>query len=482
MGARARIASYFLIAAAVFAAACSPSPIRIDIPFDSSDRSALIAVEEGGALEVYAVGEAERTSMPVLKRLEGFEPEDGMRITVLLYRRTLADYDIRPGLLSPAQNIANSRDVPNEDRIVQGTLGASGEIAWTELPDVPDPLADYRIEGRDRCAKLEGEAFMLGGEPIYTAIVPVGADVAWAFASEDVFIASNIYEVTEEGARKIETPAELSTLSVTAAARARNGQVWVSGVSTTMRVDTYVGTPETSFPRSFGRPSEVSREVVGWMKPGTADEDPSTIYSLTQRGDLERFANDEWTVLHDEINRPIPSSIGGLAVAAPDDIYFIRPGGKELWHYDGVAAVRVRTEVDSDLEREADILRSVGAIPGLGEFAGTENGLLLKREESGFNVVAMTPLEAHEIRSMVPFQAPGIAGESMLLTGRYGFVFQYDAQIGLCGSEDQAANLSSDFFIDDLVALDDGWVVGGKLESTTGASEAAAGFVSLRAE
>lgn len=488
MGARARtvrsfsIASFTSIVLIASTAACSPEPIRIDIPFDSSDRSAVIAVEEGGELEVYAVGEAERASMPVLKRLEDFEPKDGMRITVLLYRRTLADYEIRPGTLPRAQNIANSRDVPSEDRIVQGTLGVSGQIAWTQLADVPEPLADYRIEGKDRCVKLNGEAFMLGGESFYTALVPIAGDAAWAFAAEDIFFPSNIYQVTRAGAQKIDTPGELSNLSVTAAVRDRNGLLWISGVNTMMRVDTYIGTPETEFVRAFGRPSELSREVVGWMKAGNEDEDPSTIYSLTQRGDLERFSDGTWTVLHDEVISRVPSSIGGIAVVAPDDIYFIRPGGEELWHYDGESATRVRTEIDSQLENDGDILRSVAAIPGLGEFAGTENGLLLKRGQSGFNVVATTPLESHEIRAMIPFHAPGVSGESMLLTGRYGFVFQYDSQAGLCKADDQAANLSSDLFVDDLIALDNGWVVGGMLESTTGDSEAAAGFVELRTE
>jgi len=126
-----------------------------------------------------------------------------MTITVLLYRQTLTEHHLTAGKIERSGE-ATARALPNEQRILRGTLAPTDAIAWAQLADIPEPLASFKIAPEDRCIDLDEKIFSLSGnERYFETAVALDDSTAWVATAPDQYEAPQLYAVSKDGATPI---------------------------------------------------------------------------------------------------------------------------------------------------------------------------------------------------------------------------------------------------------------------------------------
>lgn len=151
----------------IAAAACSGepgAPIRLEVPVGAEHRAVLIAAETHGVLSVRAQAVVGGAIEPVIGPLG-----DDTRVTVLLYRESLAELGIVPGEVAKEEG---GRALPAADVTLESQPGLSG--TWSEVQEIGATLSAFRIaKGASPCAERVPTTIALAGAPArFTLAIP----------------------------------------------------------------------------------------------------------------------------------------------------------------------------------------------------------------------------------------------------------------------------------------------------------------------
>ncbi len=136
----------WLFASLVLLASCAPDPVtlRADVPFESGDASALVAIlraEQPPELRAYTIEDG---------RLDpawnvGVEADDSWTVQVLVYDAPLADLRLSPGVVKPTTDDV-SRPLPTPDRVLTRHLAARTlDDGWSTSTPMDSALEAVRL-------------------------------------------------------------------------------------------------------------------------------------------------------------------------------------------------------------------------------------------------------------------------------------------------------------------------------------------------
>jgi len=133
--------------------ACSePEPLlRLNLPVDGAHQSALIAITPApGADIVFWVLDLE-APMPAMT---GFRTGSDLRVTALLFARTVTELGLSPGPLTLAPPHVVSRRLPRAHRLVSTEVIAGQARSWNTLTALPEALATARLAVTPKCQAI----------------------------------------------------------------------------------------------------------------------------------------------------------------------------------------------------------------------------------------------------------------------------------------------------------------------------------------
>lgn len=137
-------------------AAGDGEPVRLDVPVRAEHRAIVIAAETNGQLTVRAQSIESGVIEPFVGPLG-----DDTRVTVLLYRESLAELGIAEGEVA---NQEDGRELPAADVMLQSQPGLSD--TWSEVQEVSQVLSTFRIPKRSSpCAERAPSTIALASAP-----------------------------------------------------------------------------------------------------------------------------------------------------------------------------------------------------------------------------------------------------------------------------------------------------------------------------
>lgn len=447
---RRSASSIAAVALAGIAAACAPAPILVQVPFQETDRAAIVAIEDGARFEVYAVSAEDRVSAPLLRSIAGFDGKRSIRVTALLFAEPLSTLGIASGRIVPAETGQPSRGIPPFRQAQQAVVFGDKAGEWTPVTQLDSKLLTLRIPATTRCKSLRAQRFDLGGEAYLAMLVPLDTRTAVIGVYQDDSREGVYYKLDKDGARRL--PLQLPRLSPFDGIRTRDDRIWLTGIDTsTFRPEERFGDLESGFMRAPQRAGIPSQSRLKGLAVPRRDEPPDTLYAMTLEGEIQRFSEDGWTTLG--ALAPGHRGVGGtLAWNGPSDLFVLSPDGKDVHHLSGGRIVREATPFSEDIASGNDLLTTVAVIPLVGIFAGTNSGYILERQGAGWRTIAQPLIAAHGIYTFAPYR------DGMVAAGAGGVFEQYYPGSGFCRD---ALFLGSDVSINGILPIEGGLLIAG---------------------
>jgi hypothetical protein len=451
------------IACVIAAIACAPDPIRVDVPFVATDRSAVVVVEQGPIANAYAIDAQKRDEMPVLERIENFSGEPSIRVTAFLFAETLASLGLVAGPLEPVPEKIRSTELSGMREISELTIAKNGAGAWQTIERANGAASMLRIPVPKPCKSVMFTRSDLNDEPYFAGMVPLTSTSALALVHGDIDAREGtFYELSATRAEKLDltipdfTPRQMML--------ARDGTIYISGGNIlTAQGELWAGDLRRGFQRVTPDGAVIPFGWVWAMETPYDDQDPATFYALTEYGQLLRFEDNRWTTLASIT----PTPFGGdaaLVVNGRDDLYAISPNGRALFRYRDQMLIEEDTPVSPDLRNERDKLTGLGRAPDYGVFVGSDKGYFMERHVDGWRQVNEKALIAEiSIRAFAQLPSGGL-----LIGGGYGAIVQYYRTWGLCDDPEtgDVYYVSNRASVNRLLPMPGGLFLGG-VENTT---------------
>ncbi|MBI4814947.1 MAG: hypothetical protein HY791_01735 [Deltaproteobacteria bacterium] len=394
------------VATAVCLAGCS-RVVSVQIPLPESGESAIVAVERGSggsSLGLFKVALIDVRSGEGSTELEISEVADDevVEFTAALYSVPPAQFGLEAGPLTLSEQRADVTSDPFDTyRLHESTLFAAsfsdGETSsWTELPELPDRLANVRLDRPDFCGSLTFQRFEIDTErDAVAATVTARGSALVSFGEEKIVEV----EATERGL-ELTSPRVVTTASTTPA--------W----SAVLRP----GSDEILFSDSAGR--VYAGRLTGdelRMSALTSSVVANTLYFMSAMGDEIVALTLRGRVLY---SRGLQSWIR-IAEFPPyiiGDVQFRYARGRVVFDADGSAVIvgnveyayRARNGVAAKVERAdppllfAEALTTLGFVEGWGMLVGTSHGRIFVLEDRELSLLAQFPREL-VINEIAPF-------------------------------------------------------------------------------
>jgi hypothetical protein len=437
-------------------AACSPSPILVDIPFGVEDRSAIVVIEQGINVTVKAISIARRDESPILDRIDSYSGNPPLILTTFLFEDALDELGISHGDLEPVGDGEASQELTGWREVQELRLSLLGDETWAPVSRPSGAASMVRLPVTKPCVPLVFERFPLDGLQYMAGMIALTATSALMIAyDDDDLYNGTFYEVTMAGAKKLRTA--LPDVIPRSMVLGRDGRIYIAGSSRVgFYTELYSGNVRDGFePVPLRTPMRPS----GWMEDLIVPTDPSdsaTLYAYTEYGDVYRFEDEEWFHLGATVQGTFGNE-GRMVWLGRDDILAIAPNGGGIFHLKDGISREEETAVTPDVRRGLDQMTALAFVPGYGIFSGSDTGYMFERTDRGWSGINDKALIAEiSIRdfSLLPSGA-------MAIGGGYGSIEQYHRDYGLCRGDGEVYFISNNAHSNLLVPLREGVLVGG---------------------
>jgi hypothetical protein len=444
---------------------CRAEPIIMLVPFSTQDRSAIVAIETGGMIQLFAVDDVERKMMPELAQAIDVSGSQAVRVTAFFYDGSLDGNQLQRGPLQIVADGPNARGIPMWSRLEQATADSAGLSPWKAIDQPGAELSAVRLVKPSGCAPLAATRLALGTEKFYAGggALDVKETQALLIVAPDRRSPLVVYEVdlstAAASARRIATPAGIDFVVPAVASRGQPGALYVAGQLNGAWV--IASGDQASFVALPARPAATSsRAVVALVSPPSMDDAVLT-YAIAETGDVdayktESFAAPSWQGTA-RIRVPRWGSRSSAAWSATRDLYFVAPDQRAMLHFldFGISTETVAVALDVD---RLDVV----SVNALGAFAGTEGGVLLQRSSSG-TWSRLGAQGAGPLRAIAPFHGGFVAAFGAQLV-------EYASPTGAC--EQAPVMLGSSDQVEALMPLGDS-LIAAVTDGATGAIYAA---------
>ncbi len=402
---------------ALFCLGCASDLIVVGVPFEAEDRFAVVTIQQGEALEVFSVDAEQRNAQPLLDSIESFSGAPPLQLYAVYYDRALDEEGFPNGPVSLTPEGVGLPQMPR--RALRTRVTQSGEDGWVGISEspLPEPLASLRFDGEAPCRSFE---------VISEVTIPLDAGFPVALLSSDE--ASSIVVLQDSLVTRFigVRGASLQALDGTVQMRAQGavldaeGQMWIFGGHTD------IGAMVVRGSRSDGPFETVmqdpQRGSFGWPVDGiwAADDGPEgRFYGVDRRGALVAARPGDLSFV-ELAPRRFASSTGEPAMAwlGPDEVLYADPLGAQIFRYQGGRVTEEPHPLEESFRIAADRIFRYANIPGIGVFAGTQSGTVLRRVEGEWNVLLDPVLVDSATRAFVDYD------QGLLIGGRYGVIQQ----------------------------------------------------------
>lgn len=388
-------------------AGCELAPVVLHLPFPADARSALVVLEADDEPEYFAVDPTVEPATALLTEHGGIGPARPLEVTVAAYAEGLEDLALVPG---PVRSSEGGEALPEALTVEQAVVTeAAPSFAPIDppaalraflRPAAPECLRTIAVDRRWDFPAADGET---------VGVVPL-ADGRVGLAHRGLNQDTTILEPQEDGTMLPGEVIPSSALEVYQIQADAQGTWWVAG----LRFPT-----GGVFGRWRGGRLEPEIEPSGTPSPTPGDwplafafadpaEGEGVVYLVSNDGALKRVGRAGVEVL-------VPPTFyfgrrPSVAVAGPDEVYFVRAGTTGVVHYRGGVHEVETTDVDAAIGSDSEYILSLGVAADGSAYAGTQRGVFLRRDDSGhFRQLAREVLVGAGIWTMVPFGA-GILG------------------------------------------------------------------------
>lgn len=435
-------------------AACSSDHALVMVPFQADDRAALVAVQTADTLELFAVDDSLRASTPILKSIT--DQKNTIRTTALFYREPLSALGLGPGAIALPAAGAPSRSIPAAVRIEQLELAADDDPgAWSTLDTLPADLLGVQLPGVEGCVPMISREVALQGETEIFGGAPTAEGAAIIVAADNLTSEVHLYRVDENGAARLprgQLPDNFQALTA-------GGNLEALYISGTLNGEPaiYFRNAQDSYGLLDQRPPETAGQVVrALMTPPIGSEDGALLYTVNARGDVDRYQSEPLAPAHWELQTVNPEDrtgeLGSAIWNAAGDLYFVAPDGRDILRYSSRSYSREILEIEERLNKGEDRVLNLIQVPGLGSFAGTDRGDILRKGINGWDLIRPGTATA-SVHSFAIWRGGFLAG-----TGK-GAIVHYDPRDQFC--EDEIVYVGATAIVRTIIAFDELIIVAG---------------------
>jgi hypothetical protein len=420
----------------------------------------LINIERADRTELWAVDASQRASMPVLQTIED---EDTLRVTVLFYARPLSALALEPGRVN---TVAEGRALPaNTSRVLRMENAGEPSSTWAELDELPPELAAIRIPGGEGCRAFATRDVPMNGERSFAGAAELNADSAIVVVAPRIDADPVFYRIDAEGAHILPRAGELAGFRAIYAAGSPEA-IYLSGTLAGIPAIAFRNAQDTYGLLDPGPVSTTSTIVRGLLIPPAGSEDSALLYTISGRGDVDRYVSKSLEPPMWEDFPENPEGRTGVEISAAwnaaADIFLLAPDGDHILRYAGYTYTVERTELAERIAAGSDHFRALVNVPGLGSFAGSDDGVILVKNGDTWN-----QLRSHAGTSAISVMA---AHRNGFLAGtEKGAVIQYDQRDGFC--EDHVLYLGAERDVRAIIPLEELVLIAG-IDRTGGVTRA----------
>lgn len=390
---------------ALLAASCGGNDtLWIGSPPTSGMRSMLVAVDQGGVLNVSAASldpDPGGLVFPIADREAG-----AVRFEALLYPQTLVELGLEAGAVAEAPETDPFGPLPSTSEVYVSQVepgNGSVSMPWTRAGAMSQRVASFRMKRNtppSSCAKFKVTLLSLDDAGHGTIALALDRDRALVATTLQRF-----YVVTRTSVRALNAP--LNTPH-RAAARDENGVLWLGGdrgeVWRATLADSLMPAPVTTAPSG-----EHVRGIFG---------DAEELYTAGEDGSIERYAGGQWTLVKKFPKPTGNTSSRSVAVLRHGEAVAVSPLSPKVVRYsDGVITEEPTTVPDG--------ITAVAHVPGFGTVVGTSNGAILS-EAGG----TWSPMTGNDQRVWVTTIEPYEDG--FVFGGPFGNFAQWKPGVGFC--------------------------------------------------
>jgi len=394
---------------AFVAHACSsePRPLWVDYPPLDGAQAVIFAVHGEHATVVHAVDVSARTVL----RFDASVAEDTPAlIEALVYRESLSDFGLLPGVLVSGSEGEHTRRIPDSTstwRVEVRGLGDSD--GWRPADQRSDAVAAFRIPAVEPlgCADFEARTIEL---PTLASTSFAERDI-----SGDVLVGTSD-EYFRVGTSSV-TRLRGAPGPLTSAFLDPTGTWWFGGVGGAL----WTGSVSLAF-HLTPAPALPHLDTIRWLDGGVGPSGVELV-ALTRMGRVARFVSGTWTILFEFEPPPSAAKRAGIAWTGPGSAVVAWPFEHDVLKIDGDDAVLEPTAAPHHWPS------TVGHVPGRGAVIGTSDGAVLDRSRGSWQVApGVGDLEVH-LHEVFPFP------NGYLVMGDFGTVRQWVSPGALCSPQ-----------------------------------------------
>lgn len=391
--------------------ACALDPIVLEVPFQAGDRAAIVVVEEGPRVDVFAIDVAARDATPVLRSITDFAGEPELHVSAFFYGETLAELGLTAGRVEPPADGAASQGLPPYDRARETIVSFDGARPWAELRALDSVLSMLRLPAPDPCDTFELRTFDLDVPPGLAGLAPIDSTSALVATFDPVReTAGRYFRLTLAGLEPVD--ARLPGL-VPRDVVEQDGRTFIGGFSIADFTQLIVaGTLDGGFELVQPLPQRYFWDVLAMAVPPAGSGDDAELYMLDDRGAIHALRDGAWTELGRPPGASFGQSLGALAWLSPGVLVFALEDPPGIWRIDGTTiTAEPLTPPPGGLE-ELDTITSITVAPGFGPIAGSKAGYLLVRHERGWDVISTPALVSNAIFGLTPYHGGVLTAEN----------------------------------------------------------------------
>jgi hypothetical protein len=446
-----------LLAALIASMGCGAKTVVVQVPFEERHLSAVVSVEHRGDVNLYAVDTASRNMQPILRSIEDWNDEDPIGLRMVRYEQTLEEIGLPgPGKLTPA-TFGRSLSI---GEVLERTVDENGLGEWTASSNWPDVFRDFRFG--DPCRPIQA-AFRdpTPSDVVRFAGVIPRPDGTAIFVARTAFERPIFFRVTTAGAERLDVTFDHR---VSFAFLGNDQRIYLMGGDANPMI--YAGDPDSG----FGTFTETPAPQGSWPHWSVMTES-GVIFAAGPSGEIYRIQGSEWALAHRFAVQEFNQSVS-LTAVGPEELYVVDPDGYSLNHYFDGEVTAEQTEIDAELAAHTDRLTVVKHVAGVGTFAGTNEGIVLRRDPDGrWRLIQNSLVLGREIWAIEKFDG------GVLIGGFYGILDQFYPDTGFC--EDTRFRGGNDLSLQQLALIDGGIAMTGYRLVSEGVQELFVGALTL---
>ncbi len=396
------------------AVACAESEgsLWLDVPGPPDAKTEVLAVRQDGATSVFVFNLAD-DPITIPSKLD---PNARIDLHAFVYAESPAELGLALGPLPTAAE--PNQPLPEPAGAFGQAIEAGTASGWAAQS--AGLLDDVRIPRAGPCRVLEPEPQLeLPDLAVPTDAVAIdGARVLIVTGSGEAYI---VRASAADGAHVVDPIpiAPPTAAPITALHAASDGTLYAAGEDGlyTATVDTRLTLTEIA--------TSTTGEIVEWMAGGPRLDDYE-LYTLSRGGELGRYEEGRWRIIHRFASAGVSGDVGGVAWshAATGVAVWTNPPAVVGFHQDTATPLPVPSMMAAPT--------SAGHIPGVGTLVGDGDGHVHRLDGTAWVTLNETPLRFF-IYDLEPW------GDGFWLGASVGTIAQFVPGHGLCDPQSAAA-------------------------------------------